>query len=132
MSPPTLRTSYIFIITAKADVIGSFALAQSTFPQAAPIQIFALVLLFTLSVIYAHVLWLLEKSHNVAIDTAYGPGVFDAWWLALATSVRPTNVGKICIRVYINGWRLPPREELEICIRVYIYVRICGAVAYCP
>ena len=108
MSPPTLRTSYIFVVKAQADTLGTLLLAKNTFPLAAPIQIFALLLMFTLSIIYAHVLWAFERRDNVSIDAAYGSGVFDAWWLGLVSSVRDVYCVCMCV-----------------CVCVYVCTHLC-------
>jgi len=44
-------------------------------------------MLLILSVVNAHLVWLLERHDNVQVSKEYGWGVFDSWWLSVVTAL---------------------------------------------
>jgi hypothetical protein len=89
----SVHTGYVVTVPSNAegetipvtDVLG----LTVTSPQ--PTAVLSLLLLAIFSIIYAHFMWVLERSENAGIRSEYGPGIFDAWWLAMVTA---TTVGE--------------------------------------
>lgn len=75
------------VTNAVPQSISGEALLKKIIPSPEPVAIFSILLLLLLSLVYAHMIWLVERETNALISSAYGPGVFDAWWMAMAVAV---------------------------------------------
>jgi len=89
-SMPTMSSGYTMVVSAAKKPIDGLTLLASTVQTPEPQAAFAILLLLIMSVIYAHIIWAVERHANVTIREWYGPGVFDAWWLGFVTA---TTVG---------------------------------------
>jgi hypothetical protein len=89
----SVHTGYVVTVPSKADgeTIPVTDVLALTITSPRPTAVLALLLLAIFSIVYAHFMWILERSENVGIRSEYGPGVFDAWWLAIITA---TTVGE--------------------------------------
>lgn len=108
-SPELLKSGYTMVAPASQSIPSDVSLLAMSFPNVGADGLFALLLLLSLSFVYAHVIWFIERGAGDMINEEYASGVFDAWYMSMAVAttagfgdkVPLTFLGKIVTVVWI-------------------------------
>lgn len=86
-TPGVISAGFRALIKYEKPDLDGMSVLRGAFVGLNASAVFSLLLLLVLSVINAHVIFLLERHDNVHVSKVYGWGVFDAWWLSLVTAL---------------------------------------------
>ena len=86
-SPPLVHSGYRPIVKYDIPAVTGRTVLVESFKGFNEPAVFSLLMLMILSIVNAHLLWVLERHENSHIHKEYGWGVFDAWWLSLVTAL---------------------------------------------
>lgn len=86
-TPGVISSGFRAIIKYEKPELDGMSVLKGAFVGLNASAVFSLLLLLILSIINAHVIFVLERHDNVHVSKVYGWGVFDAWWLSLVTAL---------------------------------------------
>jgi|EP00802_Teleaulax_amphioxeia_P003221 ABC-type amino acid transport substrate-binding protein len=86
-SSPVVFSGYKAIVAADEPELTGIEVLKGAMKGFNESAVFSILMLLILSVVNAHLVWLLERHDNVQVSKEYGWGVFDSWWLSVVTAL---------------------------------------------